>query len=322
MSQINPIDAGMAFMLSQKDEDGFWREFGQLRHGPSTAWASAYIGRLLLPILKARGQAQVLDSTLGAIISSQNQDGGFSYNEYVPSDADSTANVLLLAQALGITIEGAERALLGHQQPDNGFSTYTPGHFASIHPDMIAVLQCEECLTDYCSGNSCPLFPGRGWCSSHVCVTAVAAQALTDRQAKAGVLKFLTAKQLSSGLWPAYWWIGQNYSTLQAIKALGKDRMPNLETLVAGLKRSGVQNIFSVALAIEGLLLLGTRPPDQFGDWLIRNQCPDGGWPSSPVLRIPRPDMENPEEANEVLFDQHRLFSTVQAVHSLYLSGR
>ena len=81
---------------------------------------------------------------------------------------------------------------------------------------------------------------------------------------------------------------------------------------------------FELALKIQGSLLTAQKVNNDITT-LLELQLVNGNWPSSPILRIPRPNLMPDKDlrTSEIVSDEKSLFSTVNAVIALqkYVGG-
>ena len=106
---------------------------------------------------------EALERAGHALLARQKASGGWGYNEDVPSDADSTAWILLFLRHLGCSGAAADRAascLVRHQRGANG------GVATSSEPGPIRRFMGLGRWV-----------PCTGWCMPHTEVTAVAGRA-------------------------------------------------------------------------------------------------------------------------------------------------
>ena len=85
------MDLALRALLQRQHRDGLWRDFRTLA-GEGAEWPTGYVASCLAPI---EGTAEALRRARAKLVDGQLQDGGWSYNESVPADVDSTAFVLL-----------------------------------------------------------------------------------------------------------------------------------------------------------------------------------------------------------------------------------
>jgi squalene cyclase len=189
-----------------------------------------------------------------------------------------------------------------------------------------------------------------GWCSSQLCVTAVAVNALIESGSSAGIgdaMDLIRRSQTADGYWDSYWWSGKLYATVHCMEALKKGGTGDDASLLSKAQdwvartqlddgswgdsaiAEGVP--FWTALALRGLMV--EPRPDFSGriargiDWLLTYQMADGGWSPGYILRIPHPPMKEPwkepswkrdgKAIGALIRDHRRLFSTATAFTAL-----
>jgi squalene cyclase len=306
------LERGVGFLLASQGDDGLWRDF-LTPAGEASEWTTGFVATALHT---AGADADALVRAGAALIERQNDDGGWGYHEEVPSDADSTACVLLLLERLKADDDVCRRAaglLLAHQGESGGVATYRePGP-----------------IRTYMGVGRWLRF--RGWCSPHTEVTATAGRAL-DRiapDAARAAWDYVRPLQGADGNWRPYWWISSHYPTLQAVAladSLG-EREPTLRACewVAGRRQK--DGAFATALSLS--ILLHAQAPrvcvERLASWLAILQDGDGGWPSEPIMRIPLPGDVDPDRLRLVRIggpgivvgDQHRTFTSAACVAAL-----
>jgi squalene-hopene/tetraprenyl-beta-curcumene cyclase len=153
------------------------------------------------------------------------------------------------------------------------------------------------------------------------------------------------------GRWSSYWWNGMSYGSYHALSALGSARIIDrlecrraLDHVIADQRADGGWtdrplpngDVFATAFSLLTLLLV----PDE-RSWeaarrgiafLLGAQDSDGGWPSAPILRIPRPFSTDPgcetDWVNDalgtgvVIADASRLFTTAAATWAVATYSR
>lgn len=328
VARAGALQRGVEFLLARQGTDGFWRDF-LTPAGEASEWPTAFIGSVLQ---RADEQTSALERAAAALVASQRSDGGWGYNENVPSDADSTAWALRFLTRLGYRGRGWPRAaacLARHQRADSGgIATYAePGpirRFMELGPWV----------------------PFWGWCRPHCDVTATSANALASAGGKwnleaRGAWRFVRSRQEPDGSWRSYWWDTAHYATLQAVEiaALFRDFEAvrraadwsiRTEDHDGGWSASGVSpSAFATALCLS--ILARARADcvvlERAIERLQALQQDDGGWPSHPILRIPLPGDANPGAGKRwrpirfasgvVVKDQHRTFTTAACVDAL-----
>lgn len=307
------LGRGTAFLLANQGRDGLWRDF-LTPAGEASGWVTGYVGTALH---LAAPDAPALDRTAGTLVATQNADGGWGYNEAVPTDADSTAWALLFLARTGRNDSSCQRAatcLIQYQSAeDGGVPTYRdPGP-----------------IRRYMGVGRWTRFDG--WCRPHTEVTAVAGRALaeTSPEQAAAAWRFVRSQQRPDGSWSSYWWFSPHYATLQAVELAAQvgDREA-LDRAAAWVRRSPYHDAFTTALSLSVLAMAGEtgEPMARALSRLAELQQEDGSWPSQPMLRIPLPGDRDPNRARRrrirpgkgfLVHDQHRTFTTATCVASL-----
>ena len=316
------VERGAEFLLSLRGHDGLWRDF-LTPAGEASLWPSAFIGTALH---RAGAAANGLAPVGDALLAAQNLDGGWGYNEDVPSDADSTAWALLFLAGLRRSAGAcclAASCLARHQHlRSGGFATYA--ETGPIRRFMGV-------------GRWVPFV---GWCSAHTEVTAVAGRALAAREPGRrcaqveAAWKFVRSQQRNDGSWSAYWWTSPHYATLQAAEfALScgdRDAVARAaQWAIGGEDGDSAESAFATAMSLSILAIadVGGESVERAARRLIALQQRDGGWPSQPIMRIPVPADVDPDGERRwmpVRFsggleaaDQHRTFTTAACVAAL-----
>ncbi len=295
-----------------------WRDF-DLYAGESDEWVTAYAGYVLAGIPDERARQCAGRAWAWLERRAHGRAPGFRFNDRASPDADSTAWACRLARCLDSgsrELTSALDFLASCRQPDGGISTY---------PSRRAVRGALRVPAD---------MSVEGWASSHVCVTAAAADIAEfcgDR-----TRAFLRDEQMPSGEWRAYWWCDPEYATAFAIEALAgssaeADR--RAVELAAWYLRTGDSGNsgFTLALRMIGLHAAGCEPPEDLANRLIELQEADGAWPSAARLRIPAPYERDPDvrwnwDENHkgiggIRLDRNRIFTTATAVRALATFG-
>ena len=318
------LERGTRFVLENQGRDGLWRDF-LTPAGEASEWPTGFIATALH---LAGAEASVLERAADTLVAGQHVDGGWGYNEKVPSDADSTACVLLFLALTGHRGSPCRRAascLLTHQRSENGgIATYRePGpirRFMGVGRWMRF----------------------EGWCSPHTEVTATAGRALaalapTEWSAAVDAAwRYARSRQRADGSWSSYWWTSPHYATLQAVElalSLG-DHDPvgraaewtiRSQADDGGWSAPGAPtSAFATALSLSVLLHAeaSRRSVEPAIDRLAALQDDDGGWPSHPIMRIPLPGVVDPDRRRRwrgglLVRDQHRTFTSAACVAAL-----
>lgn len=98
MRSREAIEPAKSYLLTRV-KNGLCLEFFQLRHGPSLAWTTACIGSTLAEF------RAVPPEMLKALLSLQWDCGGWSYNQKVVPDADSTLRILQFLAKVGFSVK-------------------------------------------------------------------------------------------------------------------------------------------------------------------------------------------------------------------------
>lgn len=326
---MDALERGKRFLISNQGRDGLWRDF-LTPAGEASEWPTAFIATAL-HLASVREQA--LERAADALVASQNVDGGWGYNESVPTDADSTAWVLLFLARMGLRGGPCQRAtscLVRHQRTETG---------------GIATYSAAEPIRRFMGVSRYVRF--KGWCSPHTEVTAVAGRAVAALAAEHGdpaadaAWRYVRARQDADGSWSSYWWTSAHYATLQAVELAvafgGHDLVHRAaEWAIRGQGADGgwaapgvATSAFATAMCLSVLVLAGAcgEPTDRAIRRLAALQQEDGGWPSHPIMRIPLPGDPDPDrrgrwrpirfDGGVVVQDHHRTFTSAACVAAL-----
>jgi hypothetical protein len=324
------LERGTDFLLGRQGPDGLWRDF-VTPAGEASQWPTGFVGTALSV---AGADTTTLERAADTLIATQNDDGGWGYNETVPTDADSTACVLLFLSLLGrsgITCQRAASCLVAHQRTENG------GIATFAEPGPIRRFMGVGRWMRF-----------GGWCRPHTEVTATAGRALAafateggSAAAIAAAWQYVRSRQRVDGSWSAYWWTSPHYATLQAVEfarslgdhdAIGRAAqwVMRLQANDGGWSAPGsTTSPFATALSLSVLLDAGaSRDRIERGlSRLVALQDTDGGWPSHPMMRIPLPGDANPDGRRPwrtgrfargvVVRDQSRTYTSATCVTAL-----
>jgi hypothetical protein len=294
----------MRFLLSRQDSDGAWRDF-RVKPGRSDAWVTAYVGDRLSQV--ARHWSIRVDGAIMAaarfLDTSRDRAGGWGYNSRCDADSDTTAQTIMFLRQAGGRARLFDYATLAKfQRPDGSFATY-----------QIRDLR-------------------HGWGRGHPDVTAVALRALGTVLPSDHVILLRGFASLADHLrgpdpLASYWWSSRAYlarELLLLVRALPK--APSISLRHISVVDSG--GCFDQALALEVAVLCGD-PPDRLAPLARRLealQCPDGSWPTIPILRITNPRSEEFGDdyfrSSPTFCDDRRLFTTATALTALSSAER
>ena len=310
------LAAATRFLLAARQPDGWWVDMEILAHA-SDEYVSAYVAVRLAATGEPQAQ-EAVSQTWQLLLGRRDPQDGWGWNPGRPTDADSTAWGLRLAEHAGASnsprAEAARRVLARHQLPGGGVACYRPGLFIPR--------------------------PFEGWAIPHACVTAGAAVLSDFRD---GALEYLRQAQLPDGGWKAYWWCqpelvaalaaeafvlaGNPYpQTLDRARSWAKGRL-NARGAAATRERPG-GSPFATAACLQTMLLAGEKlkpesAPSLALAWLLRSQRADGSWSPSAQVRTPPHEAEDPDldpKANVVAFDLNRTFTTATVLMALVLA--
>ena len=324
------MSAATQRLLACQDGRGCWLDFPAVGSG-SDEWVTAYVGAAVAPVGTPAARAAATKAWQG-LAARRRWSGGWGYMAAAPTDADSTATALRLAEAIGAgrTLRAwRARLFLGqHQLPSGGLCTY-------IWPRRVAwQMDLRETY--------------KGWCSAHACVSANAAHLALFR-GRRRLRAYLRSAQLADGSWRAYWWYDEKAcATAMASEALASSSDPAdasaLEHAVRWAMTDASRHpvIASLAapdgspyaMALRLRVLLRGRADDALAalqlaslGWLLAAQRPDGTWAPSAWLRFPPTEVEDTTTIPEwhigtmmragVLPDGRGLFTTATVLTAL-----
>ena len=327
----NALAGGVGFLLTRQSDDGLWHDFETLA-GEASDWPTGFIGTQLLD---AGVRDTAIDRATDALVRHQHRDGGWGYHRDVPSDADSTACVLTFLAALDVERSAMERAGRCLKEFQN---TRTGGISTYAGPAAIRRYLRQG-----------PRFDVRGWCTSHLEVTATAGLAFAlvpncrfGQEAELA-WRFVDSRQGRDGTWDSYWWADRHYPTLQAV-ALGEalehpqpvaraaawarsEQLGEGAWSATGFERSAFATALSLSILMRASNHDNTDIVRRGVAELVDLQQPDGGWPGHASMRIPPADMAEPDGyaswrvdslgTGVVIHDQHRLFTTAACISTL-----
>ena len=326
--QRNASDAvtrAVNFLLGARDRDGWWRDFDTLA-GSSDEWVSAYVACALARSSLASG-ARAAEDMWSRIMRRRWWSPGWGFNRKVPPDSDTTLWVITLGQILGransLRTRRAIHWLEQQIQSNGGVATYGAALPIRIYTRLSPEVSFE------------------GWCSSHVCVSALAAS--TDIPARRRILEYVREHQQDDGSWPSYWWCDSEYSTALAVTALYRSRdsgdatrIERAVTWAIERQSSAVQDSpFASAYRLQILSAPGFHAEGAARGCittLLELQNSDGSWPASSRLRIPPPGVVHPDGYSSwcetarggggIILDRGRNFTTATVLSALVIALR
>lgn len=324
------VENAVAFVVGEQEPDGSWREIYN-NAGLSNVWATAYVAQHLgaVPHPAAREAVQ----RAGRFLLAHRQNGLWGYNTDWIADTDSTTCALLALHRGGFAVASDLATWVAGQQPDGGFTTY---------PDTPALARS----LDYRVADV------GGWTQSHPCVSALAyfllewADADGTTPARQRLETYLAQTRRPDDGWPSYWWTSGLYATTYALKGYWQHHAPDYRTrpVLAALLADqhptgafgdgfGAESPFYTALVLDALAshpaawAYARYRAERAARWLLGQQYADGSFAPTAALRIPAPDVREPDAhsgwpvahrfTNIRTDDFRRLFSTAAAAAAL-----
>jgi squalene-hopene/tetraprenyl-beta-curcumene cyclase len=308
------VERGTAYILRSRSGDGWWRDFKN-NGGVSDQWITAYVGCALAGTSDAlaNGTARSAYQQLATKLAGR---PGWSYNDGVPPDADSTIWACRLAEALGdcsgVATTGLQ-FLQRCQRLNGGIATYPAAD------DVRRAMR----------------LPGstrfRGWCVAHTCVTG-AASGLNAFRNCSRLRNFLVRAQDPEGYWPAYWWCDPEYATALSCEGLANSQS-EAETLAVNSaadwarQRGSAGTPFALSWRARILATVHDSAAQDLAAVLAGCQLEDGSWAASARMRIPPPYLKDPKYywgwsedetgIGSVRTDPARLFTTASVLMAL-----
>ena len=321
------IEKGINYLWSL-NKNGRWSGFPTLA-GESDIWVTGFI---LSHISKLSNHTDAIKVSQKFLLNSRQPSGGWSYSDVVPPDADSTAWCLL---ALEECPELAEPAL---EQARTFLWTHFLGHGVSTFTNTSSI--CEFIAAETNMSVS-------GWTAPHTDVSIAAALADSHHENVPKIVSWLIEQQANKGLISSYWWRGPYYTTTLLLRVLSMQNLllPNksskkiVSALIQrqlsdggfALETSTTKDPFNTALALESFCRLPDLGQQQektnCGTALLQSQQENGSWAGDFTMRIPAPDVLDPDlnaswnnadgGGNSFIDDKDGLFATAMACYAL-----
>ncbi|MGO4876969.1 prenyltransferase/squalene oxidase repeat-containing protein [Pedobacter psychrotolerans] len=311
------IRLSLTYLKSQQDSNGLLSDF-LTTAGFGTIWVSAYVGCMLAE----KGLGEDITNALSEYFINHEH---ASFNENIFMDGDS-ANFLSLYSVLA-NIPYNQSNWLSFER-DGSWRTYTDEN------GLRKLLHLSQHHNVY------------GWIKEKNCVSAAAGYALKSmnhlNEAYIRTANHLKGTQQPDGSWKSYWWSSDIYATSYAVRALhSNDFMQKTAgcNWIMSKKETGKHfwanpatgkpSAFYTALALRSLVELKDNYNNEISsgiNWLLSVQFEDGSWASDFILRIPDPDVINPEEVKAwkhgsfgtgVIVDDHNSIFTTATVLNL-----
>lgn len=270
---------GAEALLQRQSSDGSWHDFW-LPGGSSDEWVTAYTGAAIatLPFVRTKSAAR---AAWNFLVSRAQERCGWGYSHAAPADADSIAWALILARRVGGEYDPeatAAQAMLRSFVSDRGASTYASGaeirRFTNVAEDVSFA----------------------GWVQPHWCVGGAAAQV---PQFASQMHDPVIRSQRPDGSWKSYWWTQDAYATAMCAAALAG---AEARDAIARAARWAHSRAISPGTPFETALLLrifytagDSAAAASCAERLVDVQEFDGTWRGSAWLRVPAPDIIDPE---------------------------
>jgi squalene-hopene/tetraprenyl-beta-curcumene cyclase len=321
------ISRGLQYLINNINQDFAWPDF-LTSAGEGKNWTTAFVGYNL-------AQLENTIDILPKVLQSNATKYG-RYNDDVLQDGDSTNFFIAFKSAMNQQVLKEEiKGWLRFRNADGGWVTYRDEdklrEFLKISRDVSM----------------------SGWMNAQHCVTAVSALVLLQvgdvgKDIYDQTCQYLISHQNAKGYWNSYWWTSPVYATSFSVLAMAANVSAKehckkaVQWLVSvqqadGSWKNGAHTTESsalyTALALRAIATfdddgnLYKDAVDKGFEWLMQNQTEDGSWKSQRVLRIPSPDIENPDlvfhwrkssfGTNCVVDDHNRFFTTSTVVSTL-----
>lgn len=321
------IKKGVNYLWSL-NKNGKWSGFPTLA-GESDIWVTGFV---LTHINQLSETTDGINESQKFLLHSRQPSGGWSYSAQVPPDADSTAWCLMaLKSCPEMTDEVLEeaRAFLWTHFYGHGVSTFSSNSKICEFIEATANMSIE------------------GWTSPHTDVSIAAALADIQHENVPKIIKGLTEQQRKQRLLNSYWWRGPYYTTTLLLRALSVQNLlihnKNSKSIILALiqrqladggfalESSATIDPFSTALALESFCHLSIleQPQEKMNcaKALLQSQQENGGWSGNFTMRIPAPDVLDPDMkaswnntdggGNSFIEDKDGLFATAMACYAL-----
>lgn len=326
----NQIQDGLRYVIDNQNPDGSWNEFYN-DAGMSDSWATAFI---LSYINQKELKHYLPETTISKaqhFLDNQNNDLLWGYNKSWIPDTDSTTFVLLAYRLFDKLPSNSFQNWLTLQTHTGGFTTYFN----------------DETLAASMNWEELGLFSG--WTQPHICVSAAAFYLMSMVSKLTSInphylplRNFILKKQNDNGLWDSYWWTSPIYSTSLIIKASThledqevKQAVTNcLEQLFQLQNDDGSfgdeftkSSPFYTAMVIEAccanweIYFNNQKEIKRSIAWLQRHQMTDGSWKGTASMRMPTPDVTNPQKIKTWPEDTKGLNIRVTEINRLFTSA-
>ncbi len=309
------INKSLTFIKNRKKENNTWSDFMTLA-GAGTNWITAFVVSMLGEFPENKSFLQDSLSWL--------EEHGREYHGCNILDADSVnflikAKEMMNEEILGSDIDQWKQ----FRHPSGGFSTY-------IGNEITQILHVDA-NTDT-----------KGWTSEQYCVTAVAcwiAKSTDNKDIYQRSLSYLQQGMKPDGCIPSYWWTEDLYATAFAVMC-GLNEKPleyllSRQTAEGYWTNMGKPSVFYTSLCIKALESITDadvtikKRIKKGVKWLLSQQNDDGSWDSEYLLKIPSPEVLDPQKikkwkkssfgVNVITDNYERVFTTALTYNALSL---
>ncbi len=320
------IEMAGQYLVEIKESNGSWIDYFN-DAGTSNVWTTSFVSYFLS--IGVNPKFDLIKSKKFILANRVENKNIWGYNSQWIPDADSTSFALLSLHALGVTFNKDNlEEWFKFQNKDGGFCTYRN------EGELLISL------------NSKNIQNVQGWMKSHFCVSSVAYLVVCKlgiSNANTKKLESYILKEIQKNDHSTYWWTSNIYPISFLILACCSKMNNEIFDLCNALlkKMSGGSNIVPKNEFYAGLLLLSIVKSKQYFEYsaifekslvhyLAAAQNQDGSWKENHSMRIPSPEIVDPENqvanwaidnkgTNIVLQDFNRVFTTTVCLTALQL---
>jgi hypothetical protein len=282
--------------LKKASNNGVFTDFFNSA-GLSDVWVSSF-----LAYFTSKSQILDLNDTL-KFINNQYIDGkGWGYNKSWITDADTTTfSILALYENNFEITNDMFKCWLKYQNEDGGFATYKD------EGELLLSLNNTDSNIS-------------GWMASHFCVSSAAYLLFSQLNIKSSSDEFINLRRyilnkIDKNHFDSYWWDSPIYSL--SLLIIGSKKINDLVIYNKCLKKlndildEGLDKIKNFYLGLSLLALKGSSNLQckNIINKLIKSQKNDGSWSEDYILRMPSPEITNPDD-NNILWQNKKTFGT------------
>ena len=306
------------YLFEIQEEDGSWTDYFN-DAGNSNVWTTSFVCYFLSHWYKSNFD---LSKSKEFLLSNRYEEKNlWGYNSNWIPDADSTSFTILALHSLGTDFcEDELEEWFSFQNEDGGFCTYRN------EKELLASLNTKEVNNV------------EGWLNSHFCVSAVAylvfCQLGINNDKKRKLESFLIDKIEDLDEVP-YWWTSRDYAISFLVLACCINMNKKIFNLCcnelnkkSNPVKDAAHNMFYVALCLlsriksKHIFNYDNLPDKLLSEILLNAQLENGSWRGNYSMRIPSPDILDPEKqiygwkkdnkgTNIVLQDFNGVFTSV-----------